>query len=228
MVGVSNLFLGATVLALWIVTGLVMAVWMIRRGHSGLWLFIAMALGPLFVPIALERVERGSRLARAGPGGPPLPRAEPSAGPRILIGMDGSSDSDQALTTVLGLFGRACETIVLAQVVCYEATEESSQTELDAASARLAACAAGLENRSLRVAYEVLAGPPGKTLRSFAEQQDIDLIVIGRRGRGLTNRLMGSVSADLVQHSMIPVLVVGPSCVAPRPAAASAAAAAQE
>lgn len=220
----NTLALAAAFLVLWIVTGLVTAVWMIRRGHNTLWMLIAVALGPLFVPIALERAEHGSRLARASPGGPPLPRTEPPAGPRILIGMDGSSESDQALTTALGLFGHTCEMVVLAEVVCYEATEETSHAELDAAAARLAASAADLENQSIPVSFEVLAGPPGKTLRCFAEQQDIDLIVVGRRGRGLTSRLMGSVSADLVQHSVIPVLVVEPSRVASRRATTAAAA----
>ncbi|WP_370500386.1 universal stress protein [Mycolicibacterium sp. jd] len=205
----------AAFLTLWIVTGLVTGVWMVRRGHKALWVLIAVVLGPLFVPIALERAERGSRLARSGPGGPPMPRAEPPAGPRILIGMDGSSESDHALATATELFGRTCEILVLAEVVCFEATEETSHAELDAASARLAAAAADLESRSIPVSFEVLAGPPGKTLRCFAEQQQIDLIVVGRRGRGLTGRLMGSVSADLVQHSMLPVLVVEPSRVAP-------------
>ena len=31
----------------------------------------------------------------------------------------------------------------------------------------------------------MLAGPPGATLRQFAQQQDMDLVVVGRRGRGL-------------------------------------------
>jgi len=136
--------------------------------------------------------------------------------------MDGSSESDQALTTALKPFGRTCEMFMLAEVVCYEATEETSHVELDAASARLAASAADFESHSIPVSFEALAGPPGKTLRCFAEQRDMDLIVVGRRGRGPTRRLMGSASADLVQHSAIPVLVVEPSRVSSQHAAAAA------
>ena len=58
--------------------------------------------------------------------------------------------------------------------------------------------------------YEVLVGPPGSALRDFADKQDADLIVVGRHGRGLSERLLGSVSADLVAHSAVPVLVVEP------------------
>ncbi|ORV28027.1 universal stress protein [Mycolicibacterium senegalense] len=193
--------------ALWIVTGLVTGFWMIRRGHHPLWLLIAVVLGPLFVPIALERAEHGSRLVFAGPDGPPSPRTNPSEGLRILIGLDGSPESQEALTTASKLFGLTCERIVLAEVVSFDATEESGRAEVDAASARLAAAADVLKSRSIPVSFEVLAGPPAKTLRSLADRQDIDLIIIGRRGRGLTNRLMGSVSADLVQHSPVPVLL---------------------
>lgn len=180
---------------------------MIRRGHSAVWMLIAVALGPLFVPIALERAERGFRLVRSGPGGPPQPRAEPPAGPRILIGMDGSAESEHALTTAVELFGSTCEAVVLAEVVCYEAAEEAGQAELDAASTRLATFAASLESRLLPVSFDILVGPPAKTLRAFAEREEMDLVVVGRRGRGLTGRLLGSVSADLVEHSVVPVLV---------------------
>ena len=57
---------------------------------------------------------------------------------------------------------------------------------------------------------EVLAGPPGPTLRGFAEEQDLDLLVVGRRGRGLSTRLLGSISADIIEHSRVPVLVIEP------------------
>ena len=99
--------------------------------------------------------------------------------------------------------------LVLAEVVCYEATEDDTHAALDAASARLAASAARAGGVPVR--FEVLAGPPGETLRRFAEEQDMDLLVVGRRGRGLSARLLGSVSADLVHHSSVPVLVVEPA-----------------
>jgi hypothetical protein len=41
-----------------IVTGLLSGLWMARHGHDPLWTLIAVVLGPLFVPIALKRVQR--------------------------------------------------------------------------------------------------------------------------------------------------------------------------
>jgi len=84
LVGMDSFALVGVVLALWIVIGLVTGVWMIRRGYNAMWVLIAVTFGPLFVPIALKPAERGSRLARSGPGGPPVPLAQPPAGPRNL------------------------------------------------------------------------------------------------------------------------------------------------
>lgn len=45
-------------LIVWVLIGLATGLWMARRGHDPRWTLIAVALGPLFVPIAYERVER--------------------------------------------------------------------------------------------------------------------------------------------------------------------------
>ena len=110
--------------------------------------------------------------------------------------------------------------LVLAEVVCYEATEDDTHAALDSAMERLAAAATRARAAGVPVRFEVLAGPPDETLRRFAAEQEMDLLVVGRRGRGLSARLLGSVSADLVQHSSVPVLVVGPASTEPRSTAA--------
>ena len=167
-----------------------------------------MPLGLLFVPIAAERVQRRPALAAVGAEGAPPRRSPETTGPRILIGIDGSTESERALSETMRLFGPRFGVLVLAEVVHFEATEDVSRAVIDAAVARLAALVARLDG-SAAVHTEVLAGPPGATLRRFAEQQDMDLVVVGRRGRGLSAYLLGSVSAELIEHSPVPVLVVG-------------------
>lgn len=192
----------------WVGIGLATGWWMVRRGHDRKWTLIAVALGPLFVPIAFERVERLPRLvAQESSGGPAAP-ARPG-GPRVLVGMDGSPESDRALDTALGLFGTGLGLLVLTEVVCYDAADDEECDEVKAASAHLNAAAARATEVPVRV--QILAGPPGQTLGRFAKEQDMDLVVAGRRGRGLSPLLMGSVSAHLVNHSTVPVLVVEPS-----------------
>ena len=49
---------------------------------------------------------------------------------------------------------------------------------------------------------------PGHALCQVAEQEDVNMIVIGSRGEGKLRRtLMGSVSDYIVHHARCPVLV---------------------
>ena len=58
-----------------------------------------------------------------------------------------------------------------------------------------------IEDVSSRVGYAIV---------NYAESQNIDLIVIGTKGRtGLRKMLLGSVASDVVTYAHCPVLVVG-------------------
>ena len=63
--------------------------------------------------------------------------------------------------------------------------------------------AAGLEAESI-----VLKGDPAERIVNFAEEQGVDMIVVGSHGIGGFERLViGSVSEKVVRHAKIPVLV---------------------
>lgn len=52
-------------------------------------------------------------------------------------------------------------------------------------------------------------GQPARTILREAENQDMELIVVGSHGRGLLfDALVGSVSAEVLRHAEVPVLVV--------------------
>ena len=172
---------------------------MARHGHDPLWTLIAVVLGPLFVPIAMERVQRRPEVARFGSAGAPPQRSEGRTELRILVGLDGSIESERGRATVLRLFGRHCGLLVLAEVVHFEAAEEAPSAEVDAAERHLSELVSDVQIAGV-VHTEVLAGAPGPTLRGFAEQQDMDLLVVGRRGKGVSppgtrQRLGGHCSA---------------------------------
>ncbi|MCB9408724.1 MAG: universal stress protein [Mycolicibacterium sp.] len=192
---------------LWPLIGLVSGLLMARRGYDPLWVLLALPLGPLFIPIALERIRRSPGVAEFGQTGEPPGRT--GTGIRVLVGLDGSEPSGRALETVLALFGTHCGLIVLAEVVPFDATESVRRDVIEAASDRLATVAARVSIAGA-VHTEVLTGPPGPALRRFAEGQDMDVLVVGRRGKGRSGRMMGSVSADVVERSQIPVLVIEP------------------
>lgn len=197
-----------TLIVAWIVVGLLSGLWMARHGHDPLWILIALVLGPLFVPIAIERVQRRPSVAAFGQKGAP-PRRDGDAGLRVLVGLDGSAESERGLTTALRLFGPHCALLVLAEVTHFEAAEYDSGHDVDAAARHLSGVANSIDIPGA-VHTEVLAGAPGPALRGFAEKQDMDLLIVGRRGRGLSTRLLGSVSADIIEHSSVPVLVIEP------------------
>jgi nucleotide-binding universal stress UspA family protein len=63
----------------------------------------------------------------------------------------------------------------------------------------------------MEIDYEgaVVEGDPAHAILEFAEQNKIDMIVMGTLGKGGLERfLLGSVTDKVIRHSKIPVLVV--------------------
>jgi nucleotide-binding universal stress UspA family protein len=54
----------------------------------------------------------------------------------------------------------------------------------------------------------LLSGRPAEALRKFAVEEGHGLIVVGRRGRGASHVLLGSVASKLAHGGDVPVLIV--------------------
>ncbi|SCG68989.1 universal stress protein [Micromonospora halophytica] len=191
----------------WLAIGLVTAaVFVTRGGHRNLlWYLVGGLLGPIFVPIAVERGRAGTRRVDVR-SRPPSGRG---AGLRVLVGLDGSADSDRALrTAVHALTGTAGDLVLVAvtspDLVDIEAAEEDRRARrmLDE---RVAGLPAGLPEPST----EIIAGHPVDALLAVADARDVDLLVVGRAGHGLGERLLGSVAEELAHRSRRPVLLGG-------------------
>lgn len=66
-----------------------------------------------------------------------------------------------------------------------------------------------IEDSGVEVKDVLLYGHPGEEIIKFAENNNIDLIVMGTLGAtGLEKFLMGSVAEKVVRHSKVPVMVV--------------------
>jgi nucleotide-binding universal stress UspA family protein len=61
----------------------------------------------------------------------------------------------------------------------------------------------------MRPTMVILAGRPADALVTYARRHDIDLLVVGARGRGRSDRLLGSVAEQLVRTPDVLVLVGG-------------------
>lgn len=199
------------ILGAWPVVGVATAFVLRRRGHDlTSWAVLGVFFGPLTVPIAIQasRVEStvGARiLARSATTRDPA--ADDTVA--VLAGHDGSAESEAALQEVLDLLGPRVGKLTIARVVDYEAAgEDAGEASLELrrqAEAELREVAQRVAVH--RPATVMLGGEPARALSRQALDGGDDLLVVGRRGRGLAKALLGSTSAKLVREAPVPVLV---------------------
>ncbi|MFB6103005.1 MAG: universal stress protein [Haloplanus sp.] len=138
---------------------------------------------------------------------------------RLLVPMDGSDPADAALDFVLDEYPDADITIlsvvdptdvgygsIEAAPTTFEHLQEAAKkrTERVLESARTRA-----EEHGVDVETETVVGMPSRAIVEWAENNDVDGIVIGSHGReGVTRVLLGSVAEAVVRRSPVPVTVV--------------------
>ncbi len=136
---------------------------------------------------------------------------------RILVGVDGSEASHHAAALAAEIALRFGARLTLAYAVprlllppdAYGLTlaevedEHNEFAENLLADAMAKAAESGVEPDSM-----VLHGPAAECLAEAAQPADVDLVVVGSRGRGAVARvLLGSVTDRLVHICSKPVLV---------------------
>ncbi|HTO99625.1 MAG TPA: universal stress protein [Myxococcales bacterium] len=138
---------------------------------------------------------------------------------RILAGYDGSNESRVAVGFAADLAQALnCQLTIATSVYFQEAfgapelqlkvAQWEAQEKVRCAGA-LKEAAAGAARPGVRVETAVLSGPPAEALAEQAKIGDVDLVVVGHRGRGAISRfLTGSVADRLVQICSKPVTVV--------------------
>jgi nucleotide-binding universal stress UspA family protein len=135
---------------------------------------------------------------------------------RVLVPVDGSEPSDDALVYALEQFDDA--EIVVINVMdpvdsatawgpgvaddWLSASEERSETILEEAEAIA-------EDVDRTVETDSVVGRPAHTIVEYADEHDIDHILLGSHGRdGLSRVLLGSVAETVVRRASVPVTVV--------------------
>ncbi|WP_370962569.1 universal stress protein [Amycolatopsis sp. cg9] len=143
----------------------------------------------------------------------------PVTGP-VLVGADGSPDSDAALAFACeearlrgcGLIAVHTWSDVLADGMLRAHPLQEDPAEIAAAErVKLAEQVVGWQRKypDLTIELEVTRGRPVRTLLDRGEHAQ--LLVVGCRGRGgFTGMLLGSVSQALIAHAPCPVAVVRP------------------
>ncbi|MFI7575860.1 universal stress protein [Micromonospora sp. NPDC049497] len=189
----------------WLTVGLVTAAWFVlRAGHAHLlWYVVGGLLGPLFIPIAVERGRATTRPVDVREGRP----RRTGDGVRVLVGVDGSPDSDRALRAVARTLAGTTGELVLVSVTSPDRIGREAEDERRATRRMLDERVRGLPGDLPEPTTEVVVGHPADALLAMAEAHDVDLLVAGRHGHGLRDRLLGSVAEDLTRRSSRAVLL---------------------
>ena len=153
----------------------------------------------------------------------PVPADHTPSG-RVVVGVDGSPSSREALVAAVAEAGRiGAEVEAVASYVMADAwtdlstviqpTDERVRDELrqrtEQSVAEVLAARAADAGPAPKVRTEVLEGPAAEVLVTAA--RGADLLVVGSRGRGaLRGLLLGSVALHCAMHAPCPVLVVHP------------------
>lgn len=193
------------VVAVWLALGLGAALFLGRRGYRApTWYFLGAALGPLFVPIALERGRRVHQVVERS-----VPRSPDGqdGGLTVVVGVDGSPESDQVVRQGSRLFAGADVRFVLVTAVDPDVVEFHDDATRDRCMAVLAERATWLRRNGAEPVLELAAGEPGRALVDVAVTEGADVVLVGRRGQGLSHRILGSVAEHVTRHAPMPVLL---------------------
>ena len=141
---------------------------------------------------------------------------------KILVATDFSEPSDAALAygrELARTFGAALTLVHVVDEVMSRGygidggvmlSDPQYQIQVEADARRQLNAAIEGEDRAITASARVLVSrSPASAIVSYAHESDIDLIVMGTRGRGgVAHLLMGSVSERVVQTAPCPVLTV--------------------
>ncbi|WP_135304792.1 universal stress protein [Haloarcula amylovorans] len=135
----------------------------------------------------------------------------------ILIPTDGSSGMEQVTEQALGIAegsGGRVHSLYVVDERAYMSVPDDARDQVNAALESdgydaTRAVAEQVTEAECEAVQEVRWGDPAVVIITYAMENDIDLIVMGTRGKtGFERYLLGSVAEKVVRLSPIPVLTV--------------------
>lgn len=134
---------------------------------------------------------------------------------RILVGYDGSTESDQAFDAALDWAELTGAQLAVVSVATPPEPPTRVETEaaIEAATEHYEELYGGLqrraEERGLSLQTRIVVGHAAEQILRLAADTGVDLIVVGHKGRsGIRQWLFGSTSRRVVSHAGCSVLVV--------------------
>lgn len=134
---------------------------------------------------------------------------------RVLVPTDGGDGTDVALDHALNLaqtYDAELHAVFVVDVASVPAETNAAQIVgalEQAGEAALAVIADAAERAGVDATTAVVEGSAARGITDYADDEDIDLIVMATHGRqGLDRYLLGSVTERVVRTSPVPVLTV--------------------
>jgi nucleotide-binding universal stress UspA family protein len=135
---------------------------------------------------------------------------------RILVAIDGSEGSNRAFAKALELArlvgGRLIALAVEGPLPAYAATigeVEEVKREKDTFFRALAAHAQeDAEAAGVAVEVEVRPGHAAELIVRYAQEREVDLVILGHKGHFLGDYLLGSTADRVAHHASCPVMIV--------------------
>jgi len=142
---------------------------------------------------------------------------------KLLVPVDGSKHADRAVDMAIELAKCHGSSVVLVHVIrdlalpkeilemiaAGEILASRKQILEDSASIILDNARGKFQEAGLSdVRTECLMGNPASKILEYAEQNEVDLIVLGQRGLGPYQGLLGGVARKLVNTTTVPCLIV--------------------
>ncbi len=126
---------------------------------------------------------------------------------KVLYPIDFSKSAEQTLSILRQIPNTG--KIILVHAVDKGETKEELDTFVKEAGKKLRNTQERLTDAGFNVEYHVHIGNPAQEINSVAEEEDVSLIAIGTRGKGLIEEIrLGSTSENLVRNAKRPVLVI--------------------
>jgi nucleotide-binding universal stress UspA family protein len=142
---------------------------------------------------------------------------------KILVGVDGSEESFHAADYAIELGRQYNGEVIALNIILSDATlfgptvpphvmelKQEAQNYLDKVKEKIEKSIGNNNNSKIRFRTEIIGSPSAVGgIVAFAEKDNVDLIIIGTRGRsGFRKLLLGSIASGVVTHSHCPVMVV--------------------
>ena len=136
---------------------------------------------------------------------------------RILVGVDGSPESEGALRAAIGMAVSVSGEVSVAIVASasHGETDEDRESAFDAEVAPIRASVDQLlaGSEQARCTIHVIKGDrPAEALSAYVESHGYDLLVVGRHGRDhAAHGGLGRVAHELADKATCPLLLIGDS-----------------